>query len=219
VTEEKTYRVLVAAPTYLGKDYALDQYLRAYEAFTFSPRGLLLVDNTRDNGEYAAHLEKLGVPVRRVEPSMDFEETFTRCWRVILEEALVGEYEWVLSLESDVIGPPQLIVEMLSIADFVQAPFVTQCYPYHNKRLNEYYQGMGCVLMTTTLLQEAMSILDEPDSPWVGIVEASVYEIAKRNSHVSLATRIPLQHLDHPGGGAIPSWDWDEITDPRVVKV
>jgi hypothetical protein len=213
--------VLVAAPTYSGKDYALDEYVKAYNAFIWPDRSLLFVDNTRDNGEYAAHLRGLSIPmVRRVEPSTDFEETFSRCWRLILEEAQQGKWEWILSLESDVIGPPLLLDTMLNAALYCQAPFVTHCYPYHDGRSTEFYQGLGCVLMTTPLLAKAMEMHDDPESPAHDIVEGAVYEVAKNNTHISFATLLPLRHLDAPGGGAtMDGWVWDEITDPRVRKV
>ena len=215
-----SHRVLVAAPTYVGKDYALDEYLSAYNSFVWQDRSLCLVDNTRDNGEYAQHLRDLQVPiVRREEPSRDFEETFTRCWKAILDEAEKGKYNWVLSLESDVIGPPLTLDTLLNVALYVQAPFVTHCYPYHSGRVNEMYQGLGCVLMTTELLDKAMVMVDDPDSPAHGIPEGAVYEVAKTNSHVSLVTMLALKHLDAPNGGSADFWDWDEITDPRVVKV
>ena len=220
--EKPRHNVLVAAPTYIGKDYALDEYLSAYNHFVWDDRALMLVDNTRDNGEYAAHLRELHVPiVKREEPTRDFEETFSRCWRRILEEAQRGEWTWILSLESDVIGPPLLLDTLLNAAIYCQAPFVTHCYPYHDsRRYTEYYQGLGCVLMTTELLAKAFELHDDPDSPAHGIIEGAVYEVAKGNTHISFAQLLPMRHLDAPGGGATDGgWDWDEITDPRVIKV
>lgn len=213
------YSVLVAAPTYIGKDYALDAYLAAYEAFTFPHRRLLLVDNTRDEGEYAQHLLDLNAPVRRVEPSRDFEETFTRCWRTILEEAVAGEFTWVLSLESDVIGPPNLIDTLLNCASYCAAPFVTHCYPYHDGRSDEMYQGLGCVLLTTELLAKAMELCLDPEFAGHGLPEAAIFEAARNQSHISLATLLDIKHLDSPGGGSTTYWQYDEIDDPRVVKV
>jgi hypothetical protein len=213
-------RVLVAAPTFVGKDYCLDEYLDAYNHFVWPEKNLMLVDNTRDDGEYAQHLRDLDVPiVVREEPSRDFEETFSRCWRRILEEAQRGGYDWVLSLETDVIGPPLTLDALLNVAVYVGAPFVTHCYPYHDNRTTEMYQGLGCVLMTTPLLVKAFELHDDPESPAHDVVEGAVYEAARSNSHVSLVTMLPLVHRDAPGGGATQVWDWDEITDPRVVKV
>ena len=214
------HSVLVAAPTYVHKDYCLDEYIDAYNSFVWPNRSLMLVDNSRDGGKYARHLRRLKIPiVVREEPSRDFEETFSRCWRRILEQAQSGGWEWILSLETDVIGPPLLIDTLLNIALFVQAPFVCHAYPYHDGRIHEMYQGLGCVLMTTELLARAMKEHDDPKSPGHDVVEGAVYEVARSNSHVALATLLDLKHRDAPGGGATPVWDWDEITDPRVVKV
>jgi hypothetical protein len=217
--------VLVAAPTYRGKDYAFERYMAAYEAFTWPERSLLLVDNTRgDEGAYVARLAEAGVPkIAHVDPTYDFEETFTLCWKEILRVAQVEGWKFVLALETDVIGPPMLLDALLNIAGYCHAPFVTVTYPYHDGRFKEYYQGLGCLLMTTQLLEAAMKKCEETDTPWSGLIEGAVYETGKHHTHVSLHEYpgLHLEHLDHPGGhGNVPEeWDFDPITDPRVVLV
>ena len=220
-----TDSVLVAAPTYRGKDYALDEYLAAYRAFEWGPRDLLLVDNSRDDGEYVERLRAAGVPrVLHVDPSNDFEETFTRCWQEILRVATEEEFDFVLSLETDVTGPPLLIDTLLNISGYCAAPFVTVTYPYHDGRFGEYYQGLGCLLMNRLLLEKAVGLCFEPGTPWEGLIEGAVYEVGKHNTHVSLHEYpgLSLRHLDHPvagGGIAKEDWQYDEITDPRIVLV
>lgn len=209
-----TDSVLVACPTYSGKRYALVEYMDAYERFAYPNRDLMLVDNTGDGGEYAAWLAaEFPVRVEHIEPALDFELTFTEAWRRILRYAREHMYGWVLSLEQDVIGPPLLIDTLLNAAAYVGAPFVTHTYPYHDGK-PDYYQGMGCTLMSLPLLQEAIFLLDEP-GPAQGIIEGAVYEVAKRATHVSLHQTLPLVHLD--GGGGYRQYR--PITDPRVVMV
>jgi len=204
--------VLVAAPTYRGKRYCLVEYLEAYEAFSYPNRDLLLVDNTGDDGAYAAWMRaEFGVGVRYLEPAADFERTFVDAWQVISDYATEHMYGWVLSLEQDVIGPPLLIDTLLNAAAYVGAPFVTHTYPYHDGR-PEFYQGMGCTLMSTSLLVAAMRLVRE-DGPAGGLVEGAVYEVAKRGSHVSLHDLLPLRHLDGEGEFR----QYRPITDPRVV--
>lgn len=207
-----TDSVLVACPTYSGKRYAIVEYVEAYERFEYPNRDLLLVDNTGDGGEYARWMaDAFGIGVRHIEPELEFEDTFTKAWRVILEHAQDHRYGWVLSLEQDVIGPPLLVDALLNAATYVGAPFVTHTYPYHDGK-QQYYQGMGCTLMSTSLLAEAMRVVDEP-GPVQGIVEGAVYEVAKRASHISLHEMLTLAHID--GGGGFRQYR--PITDPRVV--
>jgi hypothetical protein len=74
--------------------------------------------------------------------------------------------------------------------------------------------------MTTPLLEKAFELHDDSNSPAHDIVEGAIYEVAKTNTHISFATLLPIKHRDAPGGGSVEGgWDWDEITDPRVVKV
>jgi GT2 family glycosyltransferase len=202
--------VLVAAPTYRGKRYAIVEYIEAFRAYSYPNRDLLLVDNTGDEGEYARWLEReFGVGVRHIEPSLDFEDTFSAAWRVICDYAVEHRYGWVLSLEDDVVGPPLLIDTLLNAAAYVGAPFVTHTYPYHDQKPG-FYQGMGCTLMATGLLYEAMKRTKES-----GLVEGSVYEVAKETSHISLHGLLAVRHLDPD----TPIRQFRPITDPRVLMV
>lgn len=206
--------VLVAAPTYRGKRYCIVQYVEAFEAFEYPDRDMLLVDNTGDDGAYAAWLAtEFPIGVRHIEPEAEFEDTFTNAWQVICDHAVARQYGWVLSLEQDVIGPPLLIDTLLNAAGYVGAPFVTHTYPYHHGR-PDYYQGLGCTLMATDLLVEAMKLVRE-EGPAKGIVEGAVYEVAKRSSHISLHQLLPLVHVD----GDTEFRQFRKITDPRVVLV
>jgi hypothetical protein len=202
--------VLIACPTYAGKRYAIVEFMEAYEAFEYPNRDMLLVDNTGDGGEYAKWLEReFHVGVQHIEPLLDFEDTFSACWKLITDYAVEHMYGWVLSLEQDVIGPPLLVDTLLNAATYVGAPFVTHTYPYHDDKPG-FYQGMGCTLMSTPLLVEAMKRNED-----FGIVEGAVYEVAKNHSHISLHELLPLTHLD--GGGGFRQYR--PITDPRVVMV
>jgi GT2 family glycosyltransferase len=202
--------VLVAAPTYRGKRYAIVEYIEAFRAYSYPNRDLLLVDNTGDDGAYAAWLEReFNVGVRHIEPALEFEDTFIAAWQVICDYAVEHRYGWVLSLEDDVVGPPLLIDTLLNAAAYVGAPFVTHTYPYHDQKPG-FYQGMGCTLMATGLLYEAMKRTKES-----GLVEGSVYEVAKEMSHISLHGLLPVRHLDPDEGLR----QYRPITDPRVLMV
>ncbi len=206
--------VLVAAPTYRGKRYCLVHYIEAYNDFAYPNRDLLLVDNTGDEGKYAAWMSKeFGVGVRHIEPEAEFEHTFTRAWEVITDYAVEHMYGWVLSLEQDIIGPPLLIDTLLNAAAYVASPFVTHTYPFHDGKPG-YYQAMGCTLMATSLLVRAMDYVKE-EGYTKGLVEGAIYEVARRGTHISLHDLLPLTHLD--GDGEFRQYR--PITDPRVEMI
>ena len=187
--------VLIGCPTYNGLEACLDEYLESYKAFKWPRRNLMLVDNTNDGGEYARSIfdkvKAAGGTLKRIEPSDDWEDTFRRAWDLLLTHAAWNGYTWVLSLEQDVIAPPLTVDTLLNVAGYVKAPFVTHTYPYHNGRPG-YYQGLGCTLMKTELLQGALSYAYKR----IPSVEGSIYDVAKRNSHVILHQLLDIQHRD-----------------------
>ena len=205
--------VLIGCPTYSGLEGCLDAYLAAYDAFRWPHRMLMLVDNTKDEGKYAASIrEKVtsvpGRSLKRVNPSDDWEDTFYRAWMVILTHALWNGYTWVLSLEQDVICPPLTVDTLLNAAGYIKAPFVTHTYPYHNGKPG-FYQGLGCTLMKTELLQGAL----EHAHKRIPTVEGAIYDVAKRNTHAVLHQLLPIEHSDAAGR----HWQFMKTTNDEVA--
>lgn len=205
-------RVLVGAPTYIGMDYALDRYIAAYDAFVWPERGLMLVDNTKDGGEYARSITdkvQAGDPrrhMRHIEPSPTWEETFKRSWDNLVTHAHFNGYKWILSLETDVIIPALGLDALLNIAGFCNSPFVTHLYPYHHGR-PVMYEGLGCVLMHVEFAQYAL----ETQYQRTPTVEGSIYMSANRTTRITLRDYFRIEHLDPPPGSAKP-WQYEDET-------
>ena len=125
----KPGHVLVAAPTYAGKAYALDRYLAAYDGQTYSNRSLLLVDNTGDGGTYFRSLQRRGIPVLRYPPKRRWDHTQFGVWSVILGRALEEQADYIFSLEQDVIIPPDGIALMVKYATRHSLCFLVNPYP------------------------------------------------------------------------------------------
>jgi hypothetical protein len=203
--------VLVGCPTYSGLSAVLDEYLDAYSQFEWPKRRLMLVDNS-DGPEYARSIkdkvEKVGGTVRHIEPSKDWEDTFSRSWGVLLQHARWNGYTWVLSLEQDVILPPLGLDTLLNVAGYVKAPFVTHTYPYHNGKPG-WYQGLGCTLMRTELLGYALDFTYQR----IPAVEAAIYDAAKRGSHVVLHRLLDIKHRDARDG----TWNFEGTTSDEIA--
>jgi hypothetical protein len=203
--------VLVGCPTYSGLADCLDEYLAAYAALKWPHRKLMLVDNS-DGPEYAASIkdrvEAVGGTVKHIQPSSDWEDTFSRAWGVLATHAKWNGYTWVLSLEQDVILPPLGLDTLLNVAGYVKAPFVTHTYPYHNGKPG-FYQGLGCTLIRTELLAFAL------DYTYARIpaVEAAIYDAAKRNSHVVLHRLLEIKHLDTRTG----TWNFEGTSSDEIA--
>jgi hypothetical protein len=210
-------RTLVACPTYSGLDYALDEYLAAYDAMVWPERGLMMVDNTRDDGEYARSIQRRFEGPRRhlrhVDPFPTWEATFKRCWDMIAAHAHFNGYRWVLSLEADVIVPPLALDALLNVAAVTNAPFVTHLYPFHNGR-PVMYEGLGCTLMHLDFLDYALEVRYRT----VPAVEGAVYASAQSTSRVTLRDLFDVRHLDPPPGTAKP-WQFEDESMGDMIGV
>lgn len=110
--------VLVAAPTFKSKAYALDEFVSKVRAQDYAgPHDLLLVDNSRGTRSYADEIAKRGVAVAHIEPSEDWLTTHDRCLAIIARVAQAKGYRWVLSLEQDVFVGPEAIRKLVGIAE------------------------------------------------------------------------------------------------------
>lgn len=217
MTEENEDKVLVACPTYSGLSASLDRYIAAYRELVWPNRGLLLVDNTRDGGVYARdviapHMDGERMMVRHIEPSDTFEETFFNSWKVMLAHAEANGYQFILSLEQDVIVPPLGLDALLNIAGYCRSPFVAHMYPFHHGRAG-LYEGLGCVLMATRLVKTALEVTYRE----VPYVEAALYDCATRVNRVTLRDLFEIEHLDF---GPEKTWQYDvDDPDPSVAVV
>lgn len=163
---EHNGRVLVACPTYAGKEYCLDQWVDAFHALDWpeDDKFPLLVDNTRGSDGYAKLILSKDVRVIHIDPSLTFEETFRRCWQYIHQEAVIEGFDWVFSVEQDNIVPPDALKKLMHIAEAGNMEVVTHTYPMHLREqarngrtpwMNKsrfVYNELGCCLLSTRLL-------------------------------------------------------------------
>ena len=185
--------VLVAAPTYSGKDYALTAYLAAYGAFTCQERALFMVDNTRGTLAYARKLRALGIETAHVEPMPDFWDMMEQCWRVIVERAHDLDCEYIASIEADVICPPQTLEVLLAHVDGARP--VMAGVPQHDQWHFDMWTT-SCVLLRTDWLFESRFL-------WPTGWEVMICE----SGPVLLQGLLTIEHLDDENE---PGWQGGE---------
>ena len=190
-----TDNVLVACPTYMGKKYALEAYILAYNDIIYPYRGLFMVDNTGDSLKYYEHLMKLGVACDHINPTNDFQETFAMCWKRIYKYAKDNKYKWIMSIEQDNIVPPLTVDTMLNLAGYVSAVHVAHSYPWHKCQSDTgVFTGLGCNLILTELLDK---VFNRPK--WItDAFESEVNVYAQSNGLVTLDVYnlLDIRHLD-----------------------
>ena len=208
-------RVLVAAPTYAGKEYALDAWVAGFHALDYEPKYAYMVDNTAVSEAYFRRIEATGIQATHVVPWPDWDRTFRRCWELILQRAQALDCYWVLSMEADNVVAPEGLGIMVDLALAGNAHLVTHSYPQHKSAAlasgadpeGFYYNELGCALISRSLLARA---LDEYD-------EYGQMVVAIWGSQRPLHGRLP--EADPPLRGPASRRLRDGHPEPRPVRV
>ena len=109
-------KILVFTPTYAGKDYCLDKFIQNCKKFTYPNFEHIFLDNTNDQGVYynklCRKLKPLGIRVYRILRGNTAREALARAQNKAREIFLEGNYDYLMSLESDIF-PASNIMEAL----------------------------------------------------------------------------------------------------------
>jgi hypothetical protein len=194
-------KVLVACPTYAGKEYCLDEWVAAFRALTYKDKHAYMVDNTRISLQYFEKLKSKGIDCSHLVPWPDWDRTFYKCWQLMLERAQQLDCYWVYSVEADNIPGPESLEIMVNMALYGNLHLVTHIYPMHKTAAKAsgipedswYYNELGCMLMSRSLLERAIEEFEE----W-GNIAASIFQTNERyvGGYAKLTNRFEVKHLD-----------------------
>ncbi len=194
-------RVLVACPTYAGKQYALDPWIAMFKALTYEPKHAYQVDNTRVSQKYFEVLKSKGIDCTHLTPWPDWDRTFYKCWQLMLKRAQDLNCYWVYSVEADNIPAPESLTIMVNLALYGNLHLVTHAYPMHATAARAsgipedswYYSELGCMVMTRSLLERAIRDFEE-----YGNIAAAIFGTEQRymGGYAKLMNRFEVKHLD-----------------------
>lgn len=124
--------ILVACPTYVGKDYCKERYLACYEALDWPAKELMMVDTTHypgsDNDKIASGMEQ------------------------IRKHFLAGNYTRWFNIEADVLVPPETVKEMLKFDPDKNMDWISHNYP--NRVTGEPgMSGFGCSMFSRRIME------------------------------------------------------------------
>lgn len=108
--------VLVFTITYSGKDYVWEEFSKAAKSLSYPNFRHLLIDNTDDNGEYADKLRGDGFEVIKLPRGNNSREAITRGQEYARRLAVKEGYDYIMSLESDLIVIPHVIQSLIGNA-------------------------------------------------------------------------------------------------------
>lgn len=193
--------VLVACPTYAGKEYALEAWAAGYHAMTYEPRFAYQVDNTAVSEAYFDRIRETGISATHLVPWPDWDRTFKRCWDLIAEHARSLDCYWVLSMEADNVVAPEGLGIMVDMALAGNCHLVTHSYPMHRSAAEAsgrdpetfYYNELGCMLMSRRLLERSLEEYDEYGQLVIAIESTNERYMGGR---IKLTQRFTVEHLD-----------------------
>jgi len=107
-------RVLIISPTYSGKEYCRKEWVKSIQSLTYPKEyvDFIMIDNT-EGLEYTEVLKADGVPVIHIARGNNSRESLARAQNKALELAKEGNYDYMLSIESDVFPPKDAIQELI----------------------------------------------------------------------------------------------------------
>jgi len=226
--------VLVYTITYSGKDYVWDKFSEAAKAMSYPNYHHVIVDNTDDNGEYAEKLRKDGFDVVRTPRGNNSREAMTRGQEWSRLKAIDENYDYIMSLESDIIVTPTIIQDLIGDAkeyvgalyfigdEHTRIPCITipkkhETYGLMGTRLLEphetklfYKKGLinvnNCGLGCTLMERQVFTVVAYSYFPDLRTHSDSFYanEVWHKGFRVFVDTDIVLEHYNVP---------WDTVDD------
>lgn len=113
-------KILVFSVTYEGKDYCLDEFITHSSEINYPNYKHIIIDNSNDDGRYSRKLRKkltpLGYDVHKVERGNNTREALTRSQNFARQIAIDEGYDYMFSLESDVMCPKDIIQRLMQHA-------------------------------------------------------------------------------------------------------
>jgi len=177
-------KVLVAFATYDGYQYCINQFIDCISRLQYDRHTILCVDNS-EKEQFAQYLRAKGIPTMRL--IIDRKNTAPR--DIILESRkrirshfLENDYDYLLSLDCDVMVPPNIITQLLAHHkdivtglylfnpkingkdeihplvfvpyDDEQAKLLTVSDALPNRLIEIAVSGWGCVLVKRAVLEQ-----------------------------------------------------------------
>ena len=149
--QEQWYpKVLVACPTHLVKEYAMQEWVDCVNALDYPNYDILLVDNSPTTEVYDRWKDK--VPMVYL-PDQDQSEIasarINASMQVIQKKFLSGNYKWWFNLEIDVIVPPEMLKTLM------RYPSDWTSHDYEVRGGGGRMTGIGCSLLSRSIAEAA----------------------------------------------------------------
>ena len=109
-------KVLVGIVTYEGKDYIWDKFINNIKSLTYPNFDVMIVDNTKDKKYYNKlnrRLKDTDIIIKHVNRGDTSREAQARSLNTIRDYFLENNYDYFMSIESDLIPPRDIIQRLM----------------------------------------------------------------------------------------------------------
>ena len=105
-------KVLILTPIYNGKEYCRKEFVNNTKKFTYPNFHHIFIDNSKGDS-YTKKLRKEGLIVHRVPRGKSSREALANAQNYGASYAIKNDYDYVLSLESDIFPRPDVIQRLM----------------------------------------------------------------------------------------------------------
>jgi hypothetical protein len=112
-------KILIVTPTADHKDYCLPQWSKSIAELTYPRLDILIIDNSKDKNhvkefeKYEFRKNTFITHIERTEKHKDIRYLMCECNEIGRNIAIKSDYDFILSIESDVFAPRKDAVEIL----------------------------------------------------------------------------------------------------------
>lgn len=107
-------KILAFTITYSGKDYVYEEFKKSLSDLQYPNIRHIWIDNTDDEGEYLAKLSTDGFEAYHVERGNNSREALARSQEFARRIAVEEDYDYLLSIESDILFPKDAVFRLLA---------------------------------------------------------------------------------------------------------
>lgn len=137
-------KILVGCPTADHYKYCTEDYLNAVKSFTYKDFDTLLVDNSATKDYFNEFSKKL--PMIKTERIENLKELIARDRNVLRQKVIDENYDYLLSLEIDVIPPKDVIEKLLSHKKEIVSGVYYKDYDLNIKRAGKLIKKAKTIL-------------------------------------------------------------------------
>jgi len=135
----KIPKILVGAPVYSGKKYISPYWIEKVTNLTYPNYDVLVADNSKPNERFGHIFERAGIKVQYTPYLDDPFERLTESRKSLNQAAILGKYDYLMSIEQDVIVPAEIIELLIKHkVSIVGAPYVVSAHTNEQRRLVDY---------------------------------------------------------------------------------